>query len=92
VTEALALTLAPGTEWRHIGSAPEAKPIELVVRSFDRPVLFAAGTGSNRPDGEPVEVGAGQGARLEGMHFFARPTPGPGPARILVRGLESAPD
>jgi hypothetical protein len=86
VAEARALTLDPSEAWRLVGRAPEGAPVEVVLRSFDRPVLFATGTGAAAPDGEPVVVTAGGGARLSGLHFFARPTPGEGPARILVRG------
>jgi hypothetical protein len=87
MTEALAVTLPPDDRWLHLGSTPETEPVEVVLRSFDRPVLFAVGTNPNRPDGEPVTVPAGGGARLSGLHFFAKPVR-PGEAtRILVRGL-----
>jgi hypothetical protein len=86
VSEAVAMTLDPGAAWRRVASAPEEKPIEVILRSFDRPVLFATGSGGNAPDTEPVLVAPGEGARLEGRHFFARPTPGDAPSRVLVRG------
>jgi hypothetical protein len=85
--EARSLTLEPGADWRHLGGAPEAKPAECVLRSFDGPVLFATGTGAARPDGTPVTVEAGTGARLEGLHFFAKPAPQAPRCRILVRGV-----
>lgn len=87
MTEAVALTLPADASWRLLGSAPEGKPVEVVLRSFDRAVLFAVGAGRAAPSAEPIEVAPGQGARLEGLHFFARPGPGSGPARILVRGV-----
>src|SRR5207245_2728331 len=40
MTEGIALTLGPGAGWRHLGSTPEKAPVEVVLRSFDRPVLF----------------------------------------------------
>jgi hypothetical protein len=88
MTEAIAMTLESGEGWRRLGSAPEEKPIEVILRSFDRPVLFATGSRVDVPEGEPVLVAAGEGVRLEGRHFFARPAAGEGKARILVRGFE----
>ncbi len=87
MTEAVAITLEAKDGWRHLGHAPEAEPVEVVLRSFDRDVLFAAGSGPNAPDGAPVTVRAGEGARLTGLHFFAKPAPPPAACRILVRGL-----
>jgi hypothetical protein len=86
MAEGIALTLEPAGAWRRVGSAPEGKPVEFVLRSFDRPVLFAAGSSPAEPEGEPIVVAPGEGARLEGLHVFARPTPGEGQVRILVRG------
>ncbi len=87
MTEAVAITLDAKDGWRHLGHAPEAEPIEVVLRSFDRTVLFATGQGRNAPDGEAVTVRPGEGARLTGLHFFARPAPPPASCRISVRGL-----
>jgi hypothetical protein len=87
MAEGVALTLPPGSGWRHLGSTPETEPVEVVLRSFDAPVLFATGRSPSRPDGDGVEVGPGSGARLSGLHFFAKPA-GEGPAcRIVVRGV-----
>jgi hypothetical protein len=86
VTAGRALTLDPSEAWRLVGRAPEGAPVEFVLRSFDRSVLFGTGAGAAGPDGEPVVVLPGTGARLTGLHFFARPAQGEGPARILVRG------
>lgn len=87
MTEGVAHTLAPDASWRFLGSAPEGKPVEAILRSFDRTVLFATGAGPSAPESTPVAVAPGEGARLTGLHFFARPGPGEGPARIVVRGV-----
>jgi hypothetical protein len=85
--EAVALTLGADEGWRHLGGTPEKDPVEVIVRSFDRPVLFATGRGPARPDAEPVTVEPQSGKRLTGFHFFVRPAPPGGACRILVRGL-----
>jgi hypothetical protein len=87
MSEGVAIRLPAEDRWSHLGGAPEAKPIEVILRSFDRPVLFATGAGKNAPDAEPVTVAAGEGARLTGMNFFAKPAPPPAPCRVLVRGF-----
>jgi hypothetical protein len=87
MTEAVAVTLPPLDSWHHLGSTPENEPVEVIVRSFDRPVLFAVGASPNRPDGRPATVAPGSGVRLTGLHFFAKPARPGEPCRILVRGL-----
>ena len=87
MTEAVAVTLPPEDAWRHLGSTPESEPVEVILRSFDRPVLFAVGKTPNRPDGEPTTVTPGEGARLSGLHFFAKPARPGESCRILIRGL-----
>ena len=87
MTEGIALTLAPGAGWRHLGSTPETAPVEVVLRSFDRPVLFATGKSPAAPSDAPVAVEAGEGDRLTGLHFFARPARDGAACRVLVRGL-----
>ncbi len=85
--EAFAITLEPGAGWRLLGSTPEKEATEVVLRSFDAPVLFATGTTREKPDSEPVTVGPQSGSRLTGLHFFAKPALEDGPCRILVRGV-----
>jgi hypothetical protein len=87
MTEAQALTLPAVDAWRHLGSTPESEPVEVILRSFDRPVLFAVGKTPNRPDGDPATVSPGEGVRLTGLHFFAKPARAGEACRILVRGL-----
>jgi hypothetical protein len=87
MVEAWSVTLEPGQDWRYLGSTPEKSAVECVLRSFDGPVLFATGSGSARPDGEPLTVEAGAGGRLSGLHFFARPAAPGVRCRILVRGI-----
>ncbi|MCC7137292.1 MAG: hypothetical protein IT460_02545 [Planctomycetes bacterium] len=85
--ESFTLTLTPEEGWRLLGSTPEKAPVEAVLRSFDGRVEFATGSSRSAPDGAPVVVTAGGGARLSGLHFFARAAGGAGPRRILVRGV-----
>ena len=85
--EGIALTLKPGEGWKHLGSTPETEPVEVVLRSFDAPVRFATGKTPRMPDGDPVVVQPGSGARLSGLHFFAKPVRAGEPCRILVHGL-----
>ena len=87
MTEGKALTLGPTEGWRHLGSTPEAAPVEVVLRSFDRSVLFAIGKSPAAPTDAPVTVEAGGGARLTGLHFFAKPAREGAACRILIRGL-----
>ena len=87
MTEGRALTLEAGEAWRHLGSTPEKAPVEVVLRSFDLPVLFATGRSPAAPSDAPLTVEAGGGARLVGLHFFARPAREGHACRILVRGI-----
>lgn len=87
MSEAWTITLAPDSGWRFLGSTPEKTAVEVVLRSFDGDVLFATGAGKEKPDGTPMTVKAGEGGRLEGLHFFAKPTQTTQPCRILVRGI-----
>ncbi len=75
-------------EWTYLGGKDEAKkPVELVVRSYDQDVYAATGTGANAPDTDPVLVPAGEGRRLEGTHFYVRPSDPARACRIAHRGL-----
>lgn len=85
--EAFAVTLEAGSDWRHLGHTPEKEAVEVILRSFDRPVLFATGATAARPDSEPVEVPPLSGRRLKGLHFFAKPALPDGACRVLVRGI-----
>ncbi len=87
MTEARTITLDAGEPWRYLGSTPEKDAVEVVLRSFDRDVLFATGSGPNAPDGQPLTVRAGEGGRLLGRHFFVRPESTTTKCRILVRGI-----
>jgi len=87
MTEAFTLTLDPDEGWRLVASTPEKSDVEVVLRSFDADVLFATGKTKDAPDAPPVTVRAGEGGRLTGLHFFARPTPHGTARRILVRGV-----
>jgi hypothetical protein len=87
MTEGWAAVLKPGEDWRHVGGAPESEPVEAIVRAFDLPVLFATGPTPRGPDAKPVVVGAGEGARLTGLHFFVKPATAGGDCRVLVRGV-----
>jgi hypothetical protein len=87
MTEGWATVLKAGEDWRHVGAAPEHEPVEVIVRSFDLPVLFATGPTPRGPDAKPVVVGAQEGARLSGLHFFVKPATTDGDCRILVRGV-----
>ena len=87
MTEGFTLTLKADSGWLHVGSTPETAPIDVVLRSFDRPVLFATGRGAAAPSDAPIEVAAGSGARLTGLHFFAKPARLGDACRILVRGF-----
>lgn len=85
--EAFAITLKPDEGWHHLGSTPEKAPVEVVLRAFDGAVAFATGSTARTADGPPVTVAAGEGARLSGLHFFAKPAGPGGPCRIVVRGV-----
>ena len=86
--EAVALRLTRVEGWTYLGGDAEAKkPLEGVIRAFEHPVLAAVGEGPDAPTGEPVEVPAGEGRRLEGRHFFARPGEPARPCRVSYRGF-----
>jgi hypothetical protein len=86
--EQVALRLRKTDGWTLLGGDPEAKkPIEVILRSFERPVLFATGASETAPDSEPVVVPPGEGRRLEGRWFFARPAPPEAPCLVSYRGL-----
>jgi hypothetical protein len=85
--EQVALRLTNTQDWTLLGGNPEAKkPVEVVVRSFDVPVHVATGSTNRAPDVEPIVVPAGEGRRLTGRWFFARPVAPGGPCRISFRG------
>jgi hypothetical protein len=87
--EQVALRLTRTDGWTLLGGDPEAKkPVELVVRSFEHPVDVAAGDTDRTPDRAPMRVPAGEGRRVAGRWFFARPAdPAQGPCLISYRGL-----
>jgi hypothetical protein len=86
--EQVALRLTKPDAWTLLGGDPEAKkPPEVVVRSFDGPIHVATGKTDRMPDTEPVLVPPGQGRRLTGRWFFARPAGAHGACRISYRGL-----
>ena len=86
--EATSRRLPVGEAWTYLGGQPDAKePIDLVVRAFEAPVLVAVGMNDRAPDSEPVLVPLGEGRRLCGSHFFARPLEALRPAIVTVRGL-----
>ena len=74
--------------WTYLGGDDEAKKeLEVVLRAFDQDVEFATGKGANQPDDESVTVPRGEGRRLTGRHFFARPTAPGAACRVTQRGL-----
>jgi hypothetical protein len=87
--EQLALRLAADAGWRWLGGDEEArKPLSVVLRAFDVPVLFACGEERSRPrEEDAVRVPVGEGRRLVGRHFFARPVAADATGRVTVRGL-----
>jgi hypothetical protein len=85
--EATSRRLPAGERWTYLGGQADAKePFDLVVRAFEAPVLVAIGENDRAPDTEPVLVPVGQGRRLCGQHFFARPAEGAA-AVVTFRGL-----
>ena len=88
--ESFALRVQKTDGWTRIGGNPDAKkPLDVVVRAFEGPVLVATGSEEKGPDREPVLVPEGEGRRLVGRQFFVRPAPPVGPRLISHRGLES---
>jgi hypothetical protein len=86
--EQVALRLVKTDGWTLLGGRADArKPLEVILRAFERPVLFAAGSAAEAPEGTPVEVPVGEGRRLEGRFFFARPAPPVAPCLVSYRGL-----
>jgi len=86
--EQVALRLAEPTVWTCVGSRPDAKkPIEVVVRAVEGPLLASTGEGDEAPDAEPVLVPEGEGRRLSGRHFFVKAASPEGPRLLTVRGL-----
>ena len=84
--EQVALRLT-GDQWTYLGGDAEAKqPLEVVVRAFDRPALAAIGNDDQSPADDPVPIPVGEGRRLEGKHFFAKPAEGAG-CLISFRGI-----
>lgn len=85
--EAVAIRLGQDERWTYLtGHGASKEPVDLVVRAFDADVLVAVGDAERGPDSEPVRVPAGQGRRLCGWHFFARPLDVQRPARVVYRG------
>ena len=84
----VALRLPGPASWTHLGGDDAAKkPLEVVVRSYDRDLEFATGEDAEGPAGEAVRVPRGEGRRLEGRHFFVRPVQAGAPCRLSYRGL-----
>lgn len=88
VMDHVAMRLSGAHAWTHLGGKDDAKkPLEVIVRSFDRAVEFAAGDAADAPSADPVVVPVGEGRRLEGRHFFVRPKESGAPCRISYRGI-----
>lgn len=86
--EATSRRLPAGERWTYLGGQADAKEaFDLVVRAFEAPVLVATGENDRAPDTEPVLVQRGEGRRLCGLHFFARPAVAGAPAVVTLRGL-----
>jgi hypothetical protein len=86
--EQVAVRLTKTDEWTLLGGDPEAKkPAEIVVRSFGGAAHVATGKTDRTPDTEPILVPAGEGRRLAGRWFFARPAGDGGVRTISYRGL-----
>ena len=84
--EQVALRLI-GDSWTYLGGDADAKqPLELVVRAFDGAACMAIGEGPDGPTGDPVDVPEGEGRRLEGRHFYAKPATG-NSCLISYRGI-----
>ena len=86
--EQVALRMPAVEDWTLIGSHPDAKkPLEIVVRAVDGPLLVATGTDDGAPSSEAVFVPTGEGRRLCGRHFFAKAAPPVGPRLLTYRGM-----
>ena len=76
-----------GDGWTYLGGDADAKqPLEVVVRAFEGAAQAAVGEGPDAPGDEVVDVPVGEGRRLEGRHFFARPAKG-GFCLMSYRGI-----
>jgi hypothetical protein len=85
--EAVEIRLPAGDRWTYLcGQGADQKPTDVVVRAFGFPVLAAVGSGENTPDVEPILVPSGQGRRLVGRHFFARPADPAQGGLLTIRG------
>jgi hypothetical protein len=86
--EQVALRLQKTDGWTYLGGDSEAKkPLEVVIRAFEGGALAATGPTEKAPEGEGVDVPEGEGRRLVGRHFFARPARPDAPCLISYRGL-----
>jgi hypothetical protein len=86
--EQVALRLRKTDGWTYLGGRADArKPLEVVLRAFEGSVLGATGEGEKAPDQEPVLIPEGEGRRLTGHHFFARPAPPASSCLLSYRGL-----
>lgn len=85
--EAVEIRLPAGDRWTYLcGQADAKKPNDVVIRAFGQPALCAVGDGERGPDAEPVLVPVGQGRRLVGRHFYARPADPALSGLLTVRG------
>ena len=86
--EARALRLSSSDHWTYLGGDTDSKDApECVLRAYDHPIEFATGATEREPDGEQTSVPRGEGRRLTGRHFFARPRSPAQSCRISVRGI-----
>lgn len=88
------MSLAGGREWTLLGGEDQPKkPLECIVRSYDRAIEAVASQQRGGPaaDTPAVHVPRGEGRRLTGSYFFARPVESGPPCRVGVRGAP-APD
>ena len=87
--ETVARRLTDNSTWTYLGGDAEAKEApECVLRAFEASATLAAGDTDQQPDETTaIEVPPGEGRRLAGRHFFARPTPPVTSCLIAVRGV-----
>ncbi len=87
--EQIAIRLTQNDTWTYLaGDSDAKKDLEVVVRAFDHDALARTGASQTAPDGEEVLVPVGQGRRLIGKHFFARPAGKHRRCLISYRGIE----
>ena len=87
--EQIAIRLTQRESWTYLAGDNDAKKdLEVVVRAFDRDAMARTGTSRNDPDGEEVLIPVGQGRRLIGKHFFAKPAGNHDRCLISYRGVE----